>query len=92
MRPVERLVGSERGKSAGIRQKVQGGCPLPRLSTRLMFRQTYAGGYGSAPGCEAQGSHARTHYKRPMFISGVQAGRHISQWRYFDSPRTPLPI
>ena len=53
--------------------------PLPRFSTQLKFRQTYEGGYGSAPGCEAQGSHARTLYKGPMFTSRVQAGRHISQ-------------
>ena len=46
IRVVERFSGSERGKSVGIRQEVQGGRPLPRFSAQLIFRETYEGSYG----------------------------------------------
>ena len=79
MRLVERLVGSERGEGAGIRQEMKCERSASPLSTQLTFRQTYEGGYGSALGCEAQGSHARTRYKGLMFISRAQVDRHSSR-------------
>ena len=84
MRLVERLVGSERGKGTVIHQEVQGGCPLPRFSNKLMFPQTYEGGYSSAPGCEAQGSHLWTHCKGSMWRgdSGILPGPTL--WIAFD--------
>jgi len=52
--------------------------------------RTYEGGYGSAPGCEAQGLDCRTCREGLVFIYSGQVDLHISRWQHFVSPRALL--